>query len=173
MIDSNTTQDKTENIADLIESTRANRQGWVIFTNQTELPWVRMLKKGYRHCFILINDGEQWISIDPMANYMDVVVHHVPCAFDLPDWLSARGHSVIPAYLDNEVSRAAPWMLFTCVEACKRILGIHKRFIFTPWQLFQYLEQQNGSVAVKPSLLLKIQNRLKHFFHKGVLSWEV
>ncbi len=163
----------TKSIAELIESTRDERRAWVVFTNQTDLRMVGMLKKGYRHCFILINDGEQWISIDPMANYMDVVVHHVPCEFDMPNWLLERGHRVIPACLNVDVSRAAPLMLFTCVEACKRILGIHKRFIFTPWQLFKYLNKQNSKTTQRLSVLSKIKNNITSFFNKGVISWEV
>ncbi len=117
----------------------SNRSAWVVFTNQTELRWLGMLKKGFRHCFVMINDGQNWISIDPMSNYMDVVVHHVSPDFDLPDWLRSRGFRVISAPLNVSISKPAPWMIFTCVEACKRILGIHKRSIYTPWQLYQYL----------------------------------
>ncbi len=125
-------------------SDNTERRAWVVFTNQTELPWLRFLKKGYRHCFILINDGSNWISIDPMANYMDVVVHHAPSNFDLPKWLELRGHGLISARLNSEINKAAPVMIFTCVEACKRILGIHKRFIFTPWQLYRHLNNNKS-----------------------------
>ena len=169
----NTADITTDNVNDLMKRATPSRQAWVVFTNQTELPWLRGFKKGFRHCFILINDGEQWISIDPMANYMDVIVHHVPCEFDLPAWLEGRGHSVVPARIDTDKNHGAPWMFMTCVEVCKRILGVHKRTIFTPWKLFQYLEQKNGYSAVKPTPFLKIQIKLRHFFHKGVISWEV
>ncbi len=117
----------------------SNRRAWVVFTNESELPWVRIFKKGFRHCFVMINDGENWVSIDPMANYMDIAVHHVPCDFDLPQWLRGRGHRVIPAPLNMNIKKPAPWMMFTCVEACKRVLGLHNRLIFTPWQLYRHL----------------------------------
>ncbi len=130
----------SDNINSLITASQNDRRAWVVFTNQSELPWVKCFKKGFRHCFVMINDGENWVSIDPMSNYMDVVVHHVPHDFDLPKWLCGRGHSVIPASLNVDISKSAPWMVFTCVEACKRILGIHKRSIFTPWQLYRHLQ---------------------------------
>ncbi len=117
-----------------------DRKVWVVFTNQSELPYLRFFKKNFRHCFVIINDGQNWISIDPMANYMDIVIHHLSRDFDLPKWLSSRGHRVIPASFNLDIKRPAPWMIFTCVEACKRVLGIHKRFIITPWQLYKYLQ---------------------------------
>lgn len=136
------------------------QKAWIVFTNQTDLPWLGIFKDGFRHCFVLIHDGQNWISIDPMANYMEVVVHTVPADFNLTSWLEDRGHHVIKAELARDIKKSAPIMLFTCVEACKRILGIHNRFIFTPWQLFRYL--------------LKEQEREhKNLKHKGDLAWEV
>ena len=35
--------------------------------------------------------------------------------------------------------RPAPLMVFTCVEAVKRVLGLHRRLVFTPWQLYRHL----------------------------------
>ncbi len=120
-----------------------SRFAWVVFTNQTDLPWLRILKIGYRHCFIIIRDGEHWVSIDPMANYMDVGLHQVIDGVDLPYWLESQGHQVIQAGLNSNIDKAAPWMFFTCVEACKRVLGIHNRFVFTPYQLYRYLKINN------------------------------
>lgn len=115
------------------------KHAWVVFTNQSELVSVRFLKKGFRHCFVLIHDGVHWVSVDPMANYMEVAVQNVPGDFDLPGWLKKQGHAVIDAPLSKRVKTSAPVMLFTCVEACKRILGIHKISIITPWQLYRHL----------------------------------
>ena len=160
----------TESFEKMINETRQTRQVWVVFTNQTELPWVRIFKQGFRHCFILINDGNNWISVDPMANYMDVVVHHVPAAFDLSGWLEQRGHHLVETQISTEINKSAPWMLFTCVEACKRILGIHSRSIFTPWQLYQYLNSEIREKSVRRTVFSKLREK---FYHKGVFSWEV
>ena len=48
---------------------------WVIFSGQTDLLWLKILKEGYRHCYVLLNDGKHWITIDPLSNYLDVTVH--------------------------------------------------------------------------------------------------
>lgn len=131
-----------EAFADVVARLEGQR-AWVVFTDQSELKFVRMLKRGFRHCFVLIHDGQRWISIDPMANYMEVMVHdHLPDGFDFVCWLQERGHAVIEARLTRNIMVSAPIMLFTCVEACKRILGVHKLSVLTPWQLYKFLLKQ-------------------------------
>lgn len=124
-----------------------NQKAWVVFTGETDIPWLKFLKDGFRHCFVLINDGTRWISIDPLAPYTDIEIHyHVDSDFDLPDWLCSRGYKVVPSDINKTHKTPAPWMLCSCVESIKRILGIHKRLILTPWQLYQYLIKQNNNI---------------------------
>ncbi|HRQ60868.1 MAG TPA: hypothetical protein PLO23_05085 [Alphaproteobacteria bacterium] len=115
----------------------------VVFTGKTDLPWLRFLRPGFRHCFVLLNDGKQWLSIDPLAAHTDVQAYaHVPPSFDLPGWLAKRGHKIVKAPLRRGHKRPAPLMLFTCVEAVKRVIGLHKTSILTPWQLYRHLTTQ-------------------------------
>lgn len=116
------------------------QQAWVVFSGQTEISWLRFLKPGFRHCYVLLNDGERWMSLDPLSHVTEVSVHHhVPVDFDLPTWLMERGNRVVRAPMMRDIKKPAPFMLFTCVEAVKRVLGIHQRSIFTPWQLYRHL----------------------------------
>ncbi len=113
---------------------------WVVFSGQTELSYLKWLKPGFRHCYVVMNDGERWVTIDPLSHFTDVTVHHhLPLDFNLPRWLEARGMKVVAVNRGDIPLRAAPLMVFTCVEAVKRILGIHDRFVFTPWQLYRRL----------------------------------
>jgi len=130
----------------------SNQKAWVVFSGQTEISWLKWLKPGFRHCFILLNDGQRWVTIDPLSPYTDILVHHhVPADFDLPSWLEQRDLKIIPAHIDKDHKKPAPFMLFTCVEAVKRILGIHKRLILTPWQLYCHLRNtpsyQKGEIS--------------------------
>jgi hypothetical protein len=131
---------------------------WVVFTNQTDLSWLKILRKGFRHCFVIIHDGQNWISVDPLSNRMEVVVQDVPQGFDLPGWLKDQGHVVLRARILPHEFGIAPVRLFSCVETVKRILGIRGGMIFTPWQLYRYLQQPQKS---------------ENCFKKGILSWEV
>lgn len=121
-----------------------NQKAWVVFSGQTDLAWLKVFKPGFRHCFVLLNDGQRWVSLDPLSNHTEISVHHhVPPEFDLPYWLENRGHRVVETFVERHKS-PAPFMLFTCVEAVKRVLGLHKRFIFTPWQLYRFLRGKHS-----------------------------
>lgn len=122
--------------------TGAGVRAWVVFSGQTDLFLLRIFKPGFRHCYILMNDGHNWISVDPMLNHMDVNIHyHITQDFDLCSWLEQQGQKVIPAPVNRKHTRPAPFAVFSCVEVVKRILGIHAMFILTPWQLYQYLKK--------------------------------
>lgn len=134
-------------------------KAWVVFSGQADLPWLKILKEGYRHCYVLLNDGKRWITVDPLSNYMDVSVHDMPLDFNLPLWMHNRGNIIVPAEI-RHLDKQAPWMPFSCVEAVKRILGIHQSLIFTPWQLYRFLrKEQTAKTFSKQSM-------------KGDLAWE-
>jgi hypothetical protein len=145
-------------------------EAWVVFSAQADMNWLKILKPGYRHCAVLMNDGKNWMTVDPLSNYMDVTVHHVPVDFDMPQWMMSRGHKLIKADIARPL-KPAPWGIFTCVEAVKRVLGIHNRLIITPWQLYRYLDEgRSGGAKSKtnPQKPHRIFNP-----HQGDLAWEV
>jgi len=115
---------------------------WVVFCKDTDIWWLRFLKKGYRHCFVILNDGRNWITYDPMSNFTDIAVLETPLSFDLPRWFSVKGYKVVSCFI-NRKRKIAPLFLFTCVEGVKRVLGIHKFRIMTPYQLYKYLLERN------------------------------
>lgn len=115
---------------------------WVVFSGQTDLSFLKWLKPGFRHCYALIKQGGRWVCVDPMAHHTDVQVYELPEEFDLPQWLRERGMLVIKAPVRRGQGKIAPLMPFTCVEAVKRLLGIHNWLIWTPWQLFEHLEKR-------------------------------
>jgi len=124
-------------------------KAWVVFSGQADLHWLKILKPGFRHCYVILNDGKHWTSIDPLSNYTDISVHNMPAGFDLPLWMQSRGHTILPAPLERP-KKQAPWMPFSCVEAVKRILGIHKYFMLTPWHLYRYLQKLQTQETFKP-----------------------
>lgn len=116
---------------------------WVVFSGQTDLWWLRFLKTDYRHCYVLLQDRWQWVSIDPLSHHTHIEFHsHVHRGFDLPAWLRGQGMIVVETTITEPPHKCAPFMPFTCVEAVKRLLGIHCRRIVTPWQLYQYLTRK-------------------------------
>ena len=137
----------------LPEKAEQAQKAWVVFSGQTDMSWLKILKPGFRHCFVLINDGQCWISYDPMSHYTDITVHHVPCFFDMPGWLEGRGFKVLETSLNKTHKRPAPFGVFSCVEAVKRVLGIHSLCVITPWQLFTHLNKQNNAQLAKKEIV--------------------
>ncbi len=124
-----------------------HQKAWVIFSGDTDIRWLKIFKPGFRHCFILLNDGVRWMSIDPLSPYTDIEIHHhIDAQFPLSEWLESKGYQASQASINKKHKRPAPWMFCTCVEAIKRILGIHNIFIMTPWQLHQYLNKNNSKI---------------------------
>ncbi len=120
---------------------------WVVFSGEADLLWLKTFRPGFRHCFVVLNDGQHWITLDPLSHYTDIKVHDgVPMAFDLPLWLADQGRAVVPAVI-NVAKKPAPWAVFSCVEAVKRVLGLHRIFIFTPWQLYRHLTKHYSPVS--------------------------
>lgn len=124
-------------------------KAWVVFSGQADLRWLKILKPGFRHCYIVLKDRWQWVSIDPLSHYTQIEFHaQVRQDFDLPAWLRGQGMVVVETTIKPPPRKPSPWMVFTCVEAVKRFLGIQKRFILTPWQLYHHLTKGRSQWAV-------------------------
>lgn len=112
----------------------------VVFSGQADLRWLRLLRPGFRHCFVVLETPDGWISLNPMAHRTDLAVLPVTDAGDLARWYRAHGLTVLETLPRLPPRRQAPWRPFSCVEAVKRVLGIHDGFVLTPWQLFRYID---------------------------------
>lgn len=146
------------------------QKAWVVFTNQTDLPWLRVLRPGFRHCFVILHDGRRWLSVDPLAGRMEIQSLDVAGEFDLPRWLEEQGHIAIRAKI-HEHRKLMPLMPLTCVEVVKRVLGIKARSVITPWQLYRHIRAQRYQVkAQRQGRMAALTQRFTQF--KGVLSWE-
>ena len=116
---------------------------WVVFTDHTDLPWLRILKRGFRHCFVLMHDGQRWTSFDPLASHIDIGSYHeIPSDFDFTAHMKLAGNTVLEVPQGPYFQKLAPPGFFTCVEFVKRLAGIHAFFIITPWQLYRHIQKQ-------------------------------
>ncbi len=114
----------------------------VVFSGETTIPWLRLLRPGFRHCFLVWCDGRRWLTYDPMAHGTHIAAHDLAPAFDMAAWYRAKGLRVAAVRPYAPPHRPAPLAPFTCVEAVKRALGLHCRRIVTPWQLWRALTQR-------------------------------
>lgn len=111
----------------------------VVFSGACALPWLRLLKPGFRHCFLLRRATAGWLLYDPRSDMTELALWSACRPEDLFSILIEKGYIVALARIPPASRRAAPWAPFTCVEAVKRALRIRRRGILTPWQLYRYL----------------------------------
>jgi len=118
---------------------QSRHEAVVVFGDQVGLFWLRPLKPGFRHCFVLLEQDEGWVMLDPLAHRIRVAMLPPVASGDLAAWYREHGYGVVVVPLATAPKRPAPWGPFTCVEAVKRALGIHRVTVWTPWQLWRYL----------------------------------
>lgn len=116
------------------------REIHVVFCGQAQIVWLRCLRPGFRHCFVVFGNGRLWLTLDPLSCWTDVRIQPIGGGFDLPAWYRAQGMITIPVTLvRHQPSTSAPWGPFTCVEAVKRVVGLRDRRVLTPYQLYRRL----------------------------------
>ena len=111
----------------------------VVFSGQADQAWLRLLRQGFRHCFLVLGSSGGWLYLNPLAHRTDIMVLPVGADFDLSEWYRNQGLIVVETQPVMPPRRAAPWRPFTCVEMVKRAIGINAGNVLTPWQLYQYL----------------------------------
>jgi len=108
--------------------------------------WNRLLRPGYRHCYLLIWEGCVWLYLDPTMDRARVLVLDLFDGFQHPAvWIEDETARIFEAWPTAESDRLrTPWLLgpITCVELVKAFLGISNPFIWTPWQLAQWLRRR-------------------------------
>ena len=113
---------------------------YVVFSDNTSLWWLKLLKPGFRHCYIIlkIKNSGLWVELNPYSNQTAVFIYEYPKGFDFLDYIK-RSRKVIlcPIEIAQAPLKCSPLSFFTCVEFVKRVIGLHDCFIHTPWQLYK------------------------------------
>ena len=111
----------------------------VVFTGETTLPWLRILRSGFRHCYAIIESNGQWILYNPASHQTEIYAMGAAPMHELVNWLFTEPVVLAVWKIHTASKKVAPHRPYTCVEALKRALGIQARYILTPWQLYKYL----------------------------------
>ena len=118
---------------------RPGSEALVVFRDQTEIAWLRWLKRGFRHCAVVVRLGSEWVMIDSLSHSICVGKFGAEPMSRLAWRYRKAGHIVIETVVDEGKARIAPPLPFTCVEAVKRVLGIQSWVVLTPYQLYRHL----------------------------------
>lgn len=130
----------------------------VVFSGKADLRWLRLLRPGFRHCFVLLELGGTWVCVNPLAHRTSVELWSLDPATDLPTWLGAQeGLTVVETVVRRPPRRPSPIGLYSCVEAVKRVLGLQERWVLTPGQLYGHLTQNGNKSLTLTSIGLKFR----------------
>ena len=110
----------------------------VVFTNTGEHPLAPLLKPGFRHCFVVVQDTKgPWILVDPADGVPRLSVIGLE-DFDVASFYRGMGLTVVetpvvsaPFYLPLTVSN--------CVGMVKAVIGLRAPLIVTPYGLYRRL----------------------------------
>ena len=119
------------------------QQAWVIFSGSADMPWQRLLRRGFRHCFAALRDADGWSVLDPLQGRLVVARLEVEAGFDLPGFYRRAG--LLPVGpLTPGPARASLWprlLPMNCVGLCRAVLGSAAPFAMTPHGLYRALQK--------------------------------
>ncbi|WP_135079869.1 hypothetical protein [Terasakiella sp. SH-1] len=113
----------------------------VVYSDNSGLWWLRFLRPGFRHCFIILETDRGHVWVDPMSHHLTIKVLEGYELTGLISWYHEMGMRVQSVEIAQERAQAFPWAPMSCVEVVKRLLGIRDCFVQTPWQLYQYIKR--------------------------------
>ena len=120
-----------------------NKQALVVFTDDSNLFFLKVLKRGFRHCFVMLHDGKNWISVDPLLSQLLInVEENTHDKKELIEWFKESGYRVVTSDIPETIC-VSFLGIYSCVGVIKKILGVRNPFILTPHQLFKHISQNN------------------------------
>ena len=119
---------------------------YLVYTDDADSPWfLRYLKKGYKHVYLVKFDGLFWIKLEYTLGFQDIRV----LPYDMYDSIETiiGDEKYQKVTVRRKIKRYRTFIAPpSCVEAMKSVMGLREYFLLTPWQLFNYVEQRNGEI---------------------------
>lgn len=121
----------------------ADQQAWIVFGGAADMPWQRLLRPGFRHCFAALADRAGWTVLEPLSGRLVVARLDLPPGFDLPRFYRRAGLAVLGPFPPTAPRpRHLPALLpMSCVGLCRAVLGPGAPRALTPFGLFRALSQ--------------------------------
>jgi len=111
----------------------------VAFGGQPTFWWMHFLKPGFYHCLVALKSQNEWLLIDPLLHYIDIVYVFQG---DIHLFFRQHGYTMVDVSIQEPSAKHMHIWPVTCVETVKRIIGVHKLSVFTPFKLFRYLAKK-------------------------------
>jgi len=75
----------------------------VVFSGRADLPSLRFLKPGFRHCFLVLQHDDCWVMYEPLSNRTEITVIPKKPDFDLIVWLRQMTFTVLSAEIHTPI----------------------------------------------------------------------
>ena len=111
---------------------------WVVFSPYTDLLCLKFLKTGFKHCFLILENDGAYFVVDPISYKVEVSSFFLESNLFFQR-LENLGMKILKVSFVQNQRKSWTFGIFTCVEVVKRILGISKKRVLTPYQLYKYL----------------------------------
>ncbi len=124
-----------------VEAGGEGQRIWLAFGGEADQPWLKPLRRGFRHCFAALADEAGWTVLEPLSGRLLVARLPVPAGFDLPGFYRRAGLSVLGPFAPGlpRARKLPAFAPFTCVALCRALLGPDAPFAVTPYGLFRAL----------------------------------
>lgn len=113
----------------------------VVFCDRVEIPWLRWLRRGFRHCFVVLDAGVGWLAVEALSTGTCLTLFPPQPVGNLLAGYRRAGHRALAVACRPRLRARLPWSPFTCVELAKRLVGCRTPSVVTPYQFYRYLSK--------------------------------
>lgn len=130
---------------------------------RTDRWWGVFLKKDFGHCFVLINDGINWIEVCPRLKKAFISIIPVAANEDLLKVYKKELREFVAIELEFSKDFKPKVFIYapTCVGFVKYVLGI-RMWASTPYRLFKKLLRLNSALVKGNPIQLKDIKKIKN-----------
>lgn len=107
--------------------------GFLVFTDHGAGPFAWLLRRGFRHCFVILAADDFAVTLDPLLHRAELRVIQGPLAPVL-ERLQANGAIITP--IDVQPG-CRSWRGADCLRMAKRLLGLSLWAPLTPYGLYK------------------------------------
>lgn len=125
----------------LLDTVTPGDRAIFIFSGESDLKFLKLLKPGFRHCCLMIEANQYWIFYNPMSHVTTMRIYSGLSLDEIVSWFHRCGHTVVCCRVSVPRNFDVSVRPYTCVEAVKRLLGMTAPRVVTPWQLFRSLTE--------------------------------
>lgn len=115
------------------------RRFWIIFCDGEHL-LSSFLKKGFKHCMVLMKDEFNWILFNPATGYSIITILPFGADENVPGMYAKKKDVTVLqidiAHLNPRINRIPRVEVITCVSLVRQFLGIRVRGL-TPYSFYK------------------------------------